>query len=321
MVIEQTGTLIVVGSSNTDLVVRVREIPRAGETVLGGDVARTAGGKGANQAVAAARLGTRVVFVGCVGNDSFGEEARERLAGEGLLLDYLRVVEGAPSGVALITVAESGENSIVVAPGANAHVSVGDVERAEPAIRAARMVVAQLEVPLEAVTRAFALARGAGVVTLLNAAPAPAQPLPDDLLGMVDVLVCNEVEAEALTGLPARSAAQVERTAGTLLERGPRLVVLTRGGDGCLLRDEHGSRQVPAFRVRAVDTTAAGDGFIGAFAHRMAQGDEPDVAARYASAAAAMSVQRAGAQPSLPTADEVAKFLAAQAGEEVLGGM
>jgi ribokinase len=310
---EAAGTLVVVGSSNTDLVVRVREIPRAGEMVLGGDVARVAGGKGANQAVAAARLGARVVFVGCVGDDSFGEEARATLAGEGLLLDHLRVVAGVASGMALIAVAESGENSIVVAPGANAQVSVEDVELARAAIGAARMVVAQLEVPLAAVTHAFALARAAGVVTLLNPAPAPAQPLPAALMGLVDILVCNETEAEALTGLSVRDAAQAERAASTLLERGPRLVVLTRGGDGYLVRDAHGSTQTPAFRVGAVDTTAAGDGFIGAFAYRMAQGDTPAVAARYASAAAAVSVQRVGAQPSLPTAEEVASFLAEQA--------
>ncbi len=307
------GTLVVVGSSNTDLVVRVREIPRAGETVLGGDVVRVAGGKGANQAVAAARLGARVVFVGCVGDDSFGEEARATLAGEGLLLDHLRVVAGVASGVALIAVAERGENSIVVAPGANAQVSVEDVERAKAAISAARMVVAQLEVPLAAVTHAFGLARQAGVVTLLNPAPAPAQRLPDALMELVDILVCNETEAEALTGMDARDAAQAERAASTLLERGPRLVVLTRGGGGCIVRDAQGSTQTPAFRVRAVDTTAAGDGFIGAFAHRVAQGDTPAAAARYASAAAAVSVQRVGAQPSLPTAEEVASFLAEQA--------
>ncbi len=306
------GTLVVVGSSNTDLVVRVREIPRAGETVLGGDVVRVAGGKGANQAVAAARLGAQVVFVGCVGDDSFGEEARGTLASEGLVLDHLHVVAGVASGGALIAVAESGENSIVVAPGANAQVSVEDVERAKAAIGAARMVVAQLEVPLAAVIHAFALARQAGVATLLNPAPAPAQRLPDALLELVDILVCNETEAEALTGLSARDAAQAEGAASILLERGPRLVVLTRGGDGCLVRDAQGSTQTSAFRVRAVDTTAAGDGFIGAFAHRMAQGDTPAVAARYASAAAAVSVQRAGAQPSLPTADEVASFLAEQ---------
>lgn len=310
------GTLVVVGSSNTDLVVRVREIPRAGETVLGGDVRRVSGGKGANQAVAAARLGAGVVFVGCVGDDSFGKEARDTLAREGLVLDHLRVVAGVPSGVALIAVAESGENSIVVAPGANAHVRVEDVERAEPAIRAAHVVMAQLEVPLASVERAFALARAAGAVTLLNPSPAPVRTLPAELLGTVDVLVCNEVEAEALTGLPARDVAEAERAAGTLLEHGPRLVVVTRGGDGCLVRDGGGSTHVPAFQVRAVDTTAAGDAFLGAFAHRLAQGDEAVAAARYASAAAAISVQRAGALPSLPTADEVAAFLA---GQEVVG--
>jgi ribokinase len=219
-------------------------------------------------------------------------------------------VSGIPSGVALIAVAESGENSIVVAPGANAHVRVEDVEQAAQTIGAARLVVAQLEVPVAAVMRAFALARDAKVPTLLN--PAPAQPLSQELLKLVDILVCNEIEAEALTGLPMPDAAQAELAASMLLEHGPRLVVLTRGSEGCLLLDAQGSTHVPAYRVPVVDTTAAGDGFIGAFAHRLAQGDASGAAARYASATAAISVQRQGAQPSLPTADEVEAFLAKQ---------
>jgi ribokinase len=300
-------TIAVIGSSNTDLVVPVRELPQPGETVLGGDLLTAAGGKGANQAVAAARLGAEVYFVGCVGGDRFGEDARAGLAREGLRLDHLRTVPDAPSGVALITVAASGQNSIVVAPGANARLTLEDVELAAPALRAAQVVVAQLEVPIQAVTRGLAIAREARVTTLLN--PSPARPLDDALLSLVDILICNETEAEALTGMDAASTEAAARAAGALLRRGPRMVVLTRGEQGCVVAEGSAVTHLPAFAVQAVDTTAAGDAFVGALACRLAGGATGPEAARYASAAAALSVQRAGAQPSLPTAAEVAAFL------------
>jgi ribokinase len=301
--------IVVVGSSNTDLVVRVPQVPRPGETVLGGDLRTLAGGKGANQAVAARRVGADVTFVGCLGDDRFGDEAAATLACEGLRLDYLRRVLGAPSGVALIAVAANGQNSIIVAPGANARLGPEDIERAGPALRAARIVIAQLEVPLVAVQRAFALARAAGATTLLN--PAPAQPLDDELLGLVDVIVCNETEAELLTGMAVADAAGAEVAAQALLNRGPRLAIVTRGEAGSTLAEVDGIAHVPAFTVPVVDTTAAGDAFIGAFACRLAAGAAPVDAARYAAAAAALSVGKEGAQPSLPAAAAVDALLAA----------
>lgn len=311
---EQTGVsaqrapiVTVVGSSNTDLTVRVAELPRAGETVLGSDVQKAAGGKGANQAVAARRLGADVYFVGCIGSDSFGDEAVGHLAAAGLRLDYLRRVSDTPSGLALIAVAASGENTIVVAPGANSLLSVRDVEQAAPALRAAQVVVAQLEIPAAPVLRAFELARAAGATTVLN--PAPAQSVSDTILSLTDVLVCNETEAQALTGLRASDAGEAAKSALALLGRGPRLVALTRGAAGCTVASHEGVTHVPAFPVIAVDATAAGDAFIGALACQLAAGIAPLEAARYASAAAALSVQRPGAQPSLPTAEEVERFL------------
>jgi ribokinase len=308
---QRAPIVTVVGSSNTDLTVRVAALPRAGETVLGRDVQRAAGGKGANQSVAACRLGAVVYFVGCLGGDSFGDEAAGQLAAAGLRLDYLRRAPDAPSGLALIAVAAGGENSIVVAPGANSRLSVADVEQAAPALRAAQVVVAQLEIPAAPVQRAFELARTAGATTLLN--PAPAQALGDGLLALTDVLVCNETEAQALTGLGASDVGAAEAAALALLSHGPRLVALTRGAAGCTLASqEGGATHVPAFPVRAVDATAAGDAFIGALACQLAVGVAPPTAVRYASAAAALSVQRAGAQPSLPTAEEVDRFLASR---------
>ena len=299
--------ITVVGSSNTDLVVRVPHIPMPGETLLGGDVQRIAGGKGANQAVAARQIGAEVHFIGCLGDDDFGDAAAAHLARAGLQLEHLVRVAGVPSGVALIAVAANGENSIVVAPGANAHLTPADVASAAPAIQASQMVIAQLETPILTIQHAFTLARQAGVRTLLN--PAPAQSLPRDLLALVDVLVCNQTEAEALTGVAITDRASATRAARILQADGPALVIVTLGKDGCLVASGNAITHVPAFTVQVVDTTAAGDAFIGALACRLALDDAPDIAARYAAAAAALSVGVVGAQPSLPTGAQVAAFL------------
>jgi ribokinase len=308
MVAAQGGArVVVVGSSNTDLLVRVRELPRPGETVLGSDLLRAQGGKGANQAVAAARAGATVAFIGCVGADAFGDEAVVALRAEGINIVHVRRVADTPTGVALITVATRGQNSIVVARGANARLAAEDIERAGAVLRGARMVVAQLEVPLSAVTRALSLAREGGARTLLN--PAPAQPLDDDLLALVDLLVCNESEAEVLTGGAVADGAGAEAAARALVGRGARSVIVTRGAAGFLVLDAAGAYHGAALEVSAVDTTGAGDAFIGALACRLAAGDPVGVAARFAAAAAALSVQRAGAQPSLPTAAAIEAFL------------
>jgi len=301
--------ITVVGSSNTDLVVRVGHIPLPGETLLGGDMQRVAGGKGANQAVATRRLGADVWFIGCLGDDNFGDAAAALLMQEGLRLDHMTRVKGIPSGIAFIAVAATGENTIIVASGANAHLTSAAIEQAGEAIAAAQIVIAQLEIPLPSVQHAFALARTAGVRTLLN--PAPAQTLSDALMGLVDVLVCNETEAEMLTGLAVTDVPNASTAAQILRTRGPALVLITLGGNGCIVAGES-IVHIPAFVVPVVDTTAAGDAFIGALACRLALGDAPAVAARYAAAAAALSVGVAGAQPSLPDGSQVAAFLMQQ---------
>ncbi|HKD77285.1 MAG TPA: ribokinase [Ktedonobacterales bacterium] len=299
--------ITVVGSSNTDLVVRVPHIPLPGETLIGEPIQHIPGGKGANQAVAARRLEAEVWFVGCLGDDGFGDSAADTLAQEGVRLDYLTRVNGIPSGVALIAVAANGENSIVVVPGANAHLTVTAVERAHVAISSSAIVIAQLEVPIAAMSHAFSVARAAGKRTLLN--PAPAQALADEVMTLVDVLVCNETEAATLTGVAVTDLASCEQEARQLRDRGPSLVIVTLGNNGCLVCAEHEMRHIAAYTVEVVDTTAAGDCFVGALAVRLALGDDAFAAARYASAAAAISVTRAGAQPSLPHASEVEVFL------------
>ncbi len=302
-----TPHITVVGSSNTDLVVRVPCLPAPGATVLGGDVLRVAGGKGANQAVAARRIGAEVTFVGCLGDDDFGNVAAAELARAGLRLDALARVNG-PSGIALIAVAADGANSIIVAPGANARLTPVHIARAAAAIQRSQIVIAQCETPLPATARAFALARQAGARTLLN--PAPARPLDADLLALTDILVCNETEAEALTGGTVTDATSAEAAARSLNARGPALVIITLGAQGCLVLAGASPTLVPAFAVPVVDTTAAGDAFIGALAVRLARGDDPESAARYATAAAALCVGILGAQPALPTGDAVTAFLA-----------
>jgi ribokinase len=300
--------IAVVGSSNIDLVVRVPRLPLAGETVLGDAVRHVAGGKGANQAVAASRLGADVFFVGCLGDDSFGVEARAMLALEGLRLDHLGVILGEASGVALIAVAANGENSIVVAPGANALLAPADMDMAQPALTQAQLVVAQLEIPLLTVQHAFTLAHAAGVRTLLN--PAPAQPLPPEFLALVDVLVCNETEAAALTAMAVTDVAQAHAAAEILHHQGPALVIITLGAQGCVVADATTTQQVQGYAVPVIDTTGAGDTFIGALAVALARGEAAPLAARYANAAAALSVGKVGAQSGMPLAADVATFLA-----------
>lgn len=290
--------VVVIGSSNTDLVVAVDHIPQPGETILGGDLVRAAGGKGANQAVAARRAGASVTFIACVGDDAFGESALQRFTQEGVDTTYIRRASGVPSGVALIAVAASGENSIVVAPGANSHLSPADCEQAQSAIVTARCVIAQLEVPVPAIERGFTLAREAGVTTILN--PAPAQQLPSSLLRLVDILVCNESEATILSERTVTDRESATLAAPILQRLGLRTVIITLGSAGALAFDGPTRIDVPAYRVPVVDTTAAGDAFIGALAAWLARGESLSDSLRAASAAGALAVQHVGAQPSLP---------------------
>jgi len=283
----------VVGSANLDLVASVESLPAPGATVLATGYAEHAGGKGLNQAVAAARLGASVAFVGCVGDDAAGGILAAVLRAEGVDVSGLRTVRGAPTGRALINVDAHAENSIVVVAGANA---LTDASAAD-SVADARIVLAQLEVPLDAVAAAFRRARERGLTTVLN--PAPARELPDDLLALVDVLVPNEGEAAALGG------------AARLHALGISAVVTTLGARGATVATPAGRTTVAPFAVSPVDTTGAGDAFIGALCAEMARGADVPSAARVAAAAGALATMRPGAVPSLPTLDEVRRLLGA----------
>jgi ribokinase len=284
----------VVGSLNLDLVVRVARLPGPGETVSGDDVFRNPGGKGANQAVAAARLGRGVAMVGCVGDDDAGRELLGSLEGDAVDTSRVRVVAGVPSGTAFITVGQDGENQIVVSPGANARLTPDDIGAAGAALREAAVTLLQLEVPLEAVAAA---ARAAGGRVVLN--PAPVRALPDELLAQVDVLVPNRVELAQLAGGPVpESVEEATRLAGRLPARA---VVVTLGADGALVVERGQAGHVPAVPVTAVDTTAAGDAFCGGLADALAAGAALPEATRRAVRVAAAACLRPGAQASLPT--------------------
>jgi len=299
--------IVVVGSSDTDMVERVPHLPAAGETVLGRKSVVAAGGKGANQAVAAVRLGSEVTLVARLGRDMFGQVALQGYKAEGINVDYIAWDDEAASGVALIMVDEAGENAIAVATGANGRLSPDGVAPAESAIAEADVLLLQMEIPLESVRLAAQMARRHGVGVILN--PAPAGPLPDDLLALVDILTPNETEAARLAGVPLASPDQAREVARLLLSCGPAAVVITLGAQGALVAKGDQVTQVSSFAVTAVDTTAAGDAFNGALAVAWAQGTDLTEAVRYASAAGALSVTKLGAQPSLPTAEGVEQFL------------
>jgi ribokinase len=300
--------VLVIGSSNTDMTVNVARLPRAGETILGGEFAMCAGGKGANQAVGAARAGGAVTFIGRIGPDMFGEQALASLAAEGINLDYVVRDAARPSGVALIYVGSHGENSIAVASGANASLKPADVRKARRAFRDAGVLVLQLETPLETVQTAAELAARAGVRVILN--PAPAQPLPASLLKRVYLLTPNESEAAMLTGVTVNTEAGAAKAADKLRARGAKNVIITLGARGAFLVGENIRGLIPAYTIKAVDTTAAGDVFNGALGVALAEGQSLPEAARFANAAAAISVTRLGAQRSAPRRGEIERMLA-----------
>lgn len=299
-------SIVVVGSSNTDMILKVSRIPRPGETILGGEFLTAAGGKGANQAVAAACAGGSVALVARVGRDMFGERAVAGLVEKGICVEHV-TEDDAPSGVALIFVAEDGENSIGVGGGANAQLSPRDVQRAKGKFASAGVVVLQLETPLETVQAAAELGRTSGAIVILN--PAPAQHLPDELLRNVSIITPNETEAELLTAIAVTDDASCRRAADTLLARGVGTVIITLGARGAYLATTDSQQLIPGFRVTPVDTTAAGDTFNGALAVAIAEGLPIEDAIRFANAAAAVSVTRFGAQPSAPIRREIEQQL------------
>ena len=294
----------VVGSINTDQVLALPVLPRAGETVLGGALRTIGGGKGANQAVAAARLGAEVRMIGKIGDDDFGAARRRELRSAGIDIAGVGVDATKPSGVALILVADDGENMIALAPGANSGLTPADVtDNWQPGTR---VVLAVLEVPLPAVEEAFRLARAEGAETILNAAPPMA--LPESLLNLVDHLIVNESEAQFLSRIEVQDRASAFDAARRLRKMVAISAVVTLGSEGAVVHGATGSH-VPAFEIRAIDTTAAGDAFCGAFGLSRARGHELNDCARYAAAAGALAATRTGAQPSLPTASEVEGLL------------
>lgn len=302
--------VVVVGSSNTDMVVVVPQIPRPGETVLGtGSMIATPGGKGANQAVAAARLGADVIFIARVGDDDLGQRARLGFHEDGIDTTHVQVTHGAASGVALIAVtAEGGENSIAVAPGANAHLSPNDVEAAETAIAQAQAVILSLEIPLETVRRTLEIASAYNVPTTLN--PAPARSLPPSLLRQVTYLTPNEQEAHSLaSSLLQRTDSSPRGAADTLRTAGVESVIVTLGAGGALVVTRDGEALVPAFAVSAIDTIAAGDCFTSALTVELASGRTLSDAVLFANAAAAVKVTRQGAQAGLPHRNDVLRFI------------
>lgn len=294
--------ILIVGSLNMDLVVRSPRHPQPGETILGGEFQTFPGGKGANQAVAAARLGASVEMIGRVGSDAFGDALLSTIAQDGVSTNHVQR-DSAATGVALITVDAHGQNTIVVASGANAHVSPQDVDDAAGSFENASALVLQLECPLPTVIRAVELAKAHRIPVILN--PAPAQQLPTDLLTQVDYLIPNQTELELLSG----GITDLNQAIRWRKDQGIRCLIVTLGGDGVWSSDETGTHSLPAFKVTPIDTVAAGDAFVGAFAVAISEGLSLDEALRWGSAAGAISVTRAGAQPSLPTRAELEKFL------------
>jgi ribokinase len=303
-----TAYLTVVGSLNMDLLTRAPRIPHPGETIIGSDFRTVPGGKGANQAMAAARLGARTSMVGRVGRDAFAEELLDNLAAAGVDQRFVLRDSDAATGVALIVVDDVGQNSIVVAPGANMHLSPADVDAAEAVISGADALLLQLESPLETVIRAAEMAHAHGASVILN--PAPARPLPAELLTLVDVLAPNESETSLLTGLPVGDQAEAEEAAMALLDLCVGNVILTLGERGALLARRGKIELFPAFEVSPVDTTGAGDAFMAGFAVALAEGKALAEAVRWGNAAGALTTTKLGAQSSLPTRQAVENLLA-----------
>lgn len=295
--------IVVMGSCNTDMVINMERLPLPGETLLGGKFFMNPGGKGANQAVAAARLGGKVLFIAKVGNDPFGVRAVDQYKAEGINTKHVVVDKEHPSGVALILVDAHGENSIAVASGANAHLMPQDIDNARGAIEDGDILLMQLETPLETVEHAALLAKQLGKKVILN--PAPAHPLPESLLRNLYMLIANETEAEFISGTKISDMDSVARAADIICGKGVENVVITLGSKGAFVKERGAYHQVQGLKVKAVDATAAGDTFCGALCVALAEGRSITEAVEFANRAAAITVTRMGAQSSLPYRREV----------------
>ncbi|MBC3346123.1 MULTISPECIES: ribokinase [Pseudomonas] len=298
--------VVVIGSLNMDLVTRAPRLPKGGETLMGQSFCTIPGGKGANQAVAAARLGAKVSMVGCVGSDAYGQQLRGALLAEGIDCQSVSVVDGS-SGVALIVVDDNSQNAIVIVPGANGALGPDVLDRFDEVLRSADVVICQLEVPDATVGHALKRGRELGKTVILNPAPA-SRPLPADWYACIDYLIPNESEAAVLSGVTVDSLETAEAAATQLLAAGAGKVIVTLGAQGLMFANGASFQHFPAPQVKAVDTTAAGDTFVGGFAAALADGKSEAEAIRFGQVAAALSVTRAGAQPSIPTLLEVQAF-------------
>lgn len=302
--------LTVLGSINADHVISVPYFAKPGETLTGHSYHIAYGGKGANQAVAAARLGAKVSFIGCIGNDDIGRAMKTAFAQDGIDVGAIKTIDNEMTGIAMIQVAESGENSIVISAGANGHLDESVVAETQSAISEADCLLMQLETPLPAIIQAAQIAKQHGTKVVLN--PAPARALPDELLGLLDMITPNETEAEILTGVKVVDEATASQAAEVFHQKGIETVLITLGSKGVFVSENGLGNIVAGFRVQAVDTTAAGDTFNGALVTAMLEDKPFAEAIRFAHAAAAISVTRKGAQPSIPSRQETLDFLSKQ---------
>lgn len=301
------GKILVIGSSNTDMIIKIPKLPKPGETVIGGNFYMASGGKGANQAIAAKRSGADVIFLTRVGDDDFGRSSIESYRKEGVEVNNIIKDKQQASGMAFIMVDSNGENSIAVASGANNGLLPDDIEKVSSVIYESDIVLLQLEIPIETVFSAVKLAFNENKTVILN--PAPAQKLGDDLLRMVTIITPNENEAEILTGIKVTDEATARKAADILLSKGVETVLLTMGSRGLLFKDKNRGEVIQAYKVNPVDTTAAGDVFNGAFAAALSHDMELHSAIKFASAAAGISVTKIGAQSSIPDRHEIEEFM------------
>jgi ribokinase len=299
--------IAVLGSVNMDLVAHCSHLPHRGETIIASSFSEVSGGKGANQAVAAARLGAEVTMIGRVGDDAFASQLRGHLDRERIDTTFVLPTEKCSSGIAIVAVEHSGENSIVVVPGANGRLDVADVTSAAGAIRASDALLLQLEIPIAAVLAAINIARASGVRIILDPAPAPSQ-FPPELFD-VDVICPNQLEASAILGCPVQSVADAEQAAVELARRGVKYAIVTMGAEGAVASDGEIVIRFDPFAIHAIDTTAAGDAFAAAFAVRSIEQDSILESVRFACAAGALAASRAGAQPAMPSREEVIELL------------
>jgi len=298
--------ILVVGSINMDLVTVTEKTPKIGETILGRSFAQIPGGKGANQAVAMARLGADVAMIGRVGTDSFGDTLIEGMKNDGLKVEGIEKVEGVSTGIASIVVDDSAHNSIIVVPGANFEIDEADIDRHRKLYEEADIVVHQLETPLNVVEYSLKLAKSMGKTTILN--PAPAKELSDEIIASIDYLIPNETELELLSGMEVKTTDDVMAAAKVLMDKGVKKLVVTLGSKGSIYIDENETKEVNAYKVDAVDTTAAGDSFIGGLTTALAKGATFTEAMEFATKVGAITVTRRGAQTSLPTLEEIEDF-------------